>query len=50
MVLFDMLIHYVFLQYPDYVDAYLRISAMAKSRNDFQLGIKLVLDQFLFDD
>lgn len=31
------------LQYPDYVDAYLRLAALAKARNNFQLSIELVV-------
>lgn len=30
------------LQYPDYVDAYLRLAAIAKARNNVQLSIELV--------
>ena len=33
------------LQYPDYIDAYLRLAAIAKARNDIQLSIALVRDE-----
>lgn len=31
------------LQYPDYIDAYLRFAAIAKARNNLQLSIELVV-------
>ena len=30
-------------QYPDYVDAYLRLAAIAKARNNVQMSIELVV-------
>lgn len=38
------------LQYPDYVDAYLRLAAIAKDRNDIQLSIALVCDELYILD
>lgn len=35
------------LQYPDYVDAYLRLAAIAKARNNVQLSIELVVNLLL---
>lgn len=32
------------LQYPDYVDAYMRLAAIAKERNNLELSIELVSD------
>ncbi|PQQ04647.1 protein CTR9 homolog isoform X1 [Prunus yedoensis var. nudiflora] len=34
----------ILFKYPDYVDAYLRLAALAKARNNFQLSIELVND------
>jgi RNA polymerase-associated protein CTR9 len=36
--------HYFFLylQYPDYIDAYLRLAAISKARNNILLSIELV--------
>lgn len=33
---------FIYLQYPDYVDAYLRLAAIAKARNNILLSIELV--------
>lgn len=33
---------FFYFQYPDYVDAYLRLAAMAKAQNNIQLSIELV--------
>ncbi|EHA8587170.1 putative protein CTR9 [Cocos nucifera] len=46
----SILYHLILFKYPDYVDAYLRLAAMAKSRNDIQLGIKLIGDALKVDD
>ncbi|XP_050382212.1 protein CTR9 homolog [Argentina anserina] len=34
----------ILFKYPDYVDAYLRLAALAKARNSFQVSIELVND------
>ena len=34
---------FLLLQYPDYVDAYLRLAALVKARNNFQISIELVI-------
>ncbi|KAH0970786.1 hypothetical protein GBA52_022942 [Prunus armeniaca] len=37
----------ILFKYPDYVDAYLRLAALAKARNNFQLSIELVVNDAL---
>lgn len=34
---------YLFLQYPDYIDAYLRLAAIAKARNNVHISLELVV-------
>lgn len=34
---------FIWFQYPDYVDAYLRLAAIAKALNNVQLSIELVV-------
>ncbi|XP_008776475.1 protein CTR9 homolog [Phoenix dactylifera] len=46
----SILYHLILFKYPHYVDASLRLAAMAKSRNDIQLGIKLIGDALKVDD
>lgn len=36
-----------FLQYPDYIDAYLRLAAIAKARNNVHISLELVVIAFL---
>lgn len=38
---------YSFLQYPDYIDAYLRLAAIAKARNNVHISLELVVIAFL---
>ncbi|XP_015889352.2 protein CTR9 homolog [Ziziphus jujuba] len=38
----NLLYRLILFKYPDYVDAYLRLAAIAKSRNNIQLSIELV--------
>ncbi|THU59695.1 hypothetical protein C4D60_Mb07t04760 [Musa balbisiana] len=40
----------IYFLYPDYVDAYLRLTAMAKARNNIQLSIELITDALKVDD
>lgn len=40
----------ILFKYPDYVDAYMRLAAMAKARNDVQLSIGLVADALKVND
>lgn len=38
--------YFFFFQYPDYLDAYLRLAAIAKARNNIQRSIELVYSLF----
>ncbi|XP_019173457.1 PREDICTED: protein CTR9 homolog [Ipomoea nil] len=40
----------ILFKYPDYVDAYLRLAAIAKARNNVQLSIELIGDALKVDD
>ncbi|PKA61607.1 putative UDP-N-acetylglucosamine--peptide N-acetylglucosaminyltransferase SPINDLY [Apostasia shenzhenica] len=40
----------ILYKYPDYIDAYLRLAAMAKERNNIQLSIELIQDALKIDD
>ncbi|XP_073008997.1 protein CTR9 homolog [Typha latifolia] len=40
----------ILFKYPDYIDAYLRLAAMAKARNNIQLSIELIGDALKVDD
>lgn len=40
----------IIFKYPDYIDAYLRLAAIAKERNNFQLSIELISDALKIDD
>ncbi|CAL9062608.1 unnamed protein product [Musa banksii] len=40
----------ILFKYPDYVDAYLRLTAMAIARNNIQLSIELITDALKVDD
>ncbi|KAG6539208.1 protein CTR9 homolog isoform X2 [Zingiber officinale] len=40
----------ILFKYPDYVDAYLRLAAMAKAQNNIQLSIELINDALRVDD
>ncbi|KAL8119913.1 hypothetical protein AgCh_017146 [Apium graveolens] len=40
----------ILFKYPEYVDAYLRLAAIAKAQNDFHLSIKLVRDALKVDE
>ncbi|WOK96671.1 hypothetical protein Cni_G05378 [Canna indica] len=40
----------ILFKYPDYIDAYLRLAAMAKARNNIQLSIELINDALKVDD
>ncbi|KAJ6792120.1 protein CTR9-like protein [Iris pallida] len=40
----------ILFKYPDYIDAYLRLAAMAKARNNTPLSIELVGDALKIDD
>lgn len=40
---------FILYKYPDYVDAYLRLAAIAKSRNNVQLSTELILDALKVD-
>ncbi|KAJ3682862.1 hypothetical protein LUZ60_013089 [Juncus effusus] len=43
------LYQFIVFKFPGYVDGYLRLAAIAKSRNDFQLSIELVGDALKVD-
>ncbi|XP_059634757.1 protein CTR9 homolog [Cornus florida] len=40
----------ILFKYPDYIDAYLRLAAIAKARNNVQLSIELIGDALKVDD
>ncbi|PSS20777.1 hypothetical protein CEY00_Acc09816 [Actinidia chinensis var. chinensis] len=40
----------ILFKYPDYVDAYLRLAAIAKARNNVQMSIELIADALKVDD
>ncbi|OAY79864.1 Protein CTR [Ananas comosus] len=40
----------ILFKYPDYIDAYLRLAAMAKAQNNIQLSIELIGDALKVDD
>ncbi|KAK3040389.1 hypothetical protein RJ639_026794 [Escallonia herrerae] len=40
----------ILFKYPEYVDAYLRLAAIAKARNNVQLSIQLIHDALKVDD
>ncbi|KAL5211526.1 hypothetical protein ABZP36_022373 [Zizania latifolia] len=40
----------IIFKYPDYIDAYLRLAAIAKERNNLQLSIELIGDALKIDD
>lgn len=44
------LYRFILFKYPDYVDAYLRLAAIAKDRNDIQLSTALIGDALKIDD
>ncbi|KAK8462113.1 hypothetical protein SEVIR_1G148500v4 [Setaria viridis] len=41
---------FIIFKYPDYIDAYLRLAAIAKQRNNAQLSIELVGDALKIDE
>ncbi|KAI4376503.1 hypothetical protein MLD38_014256 [Melastoma candidum] len=41
---------FIIFKYPDYIDAYLRLAAMAKARNNIQLSIELVNDALMINE
>ncbi|KAK8913860.1 hypothetical protein KSP39_PZI024157 [Platanthera zijinensis] len=40
----------ILFKYPDYIDAYLRLAAMAKERNNIQLSIEMIQEALKVDD
>ncbi|KAK1327237.1 hypothetical protein QJS10_CPA01g01086 [Acorus calamus] len=46
----NLLYRLILFKYPDYVDAYLRLAALAKDRNNIQLSIDLIKDALKVDD
>ncbi|XP_052181435.1 protein CTR9 homolog [Diospyros lotus] len=40
----------ILFKYPDYMDAYLRLAAIAKARNNIQMSIELIADALKVDD
>uniref|UniRef100_A0A0D9VFN0 Uncharacterized protein n=1 Tax=Leersia perrieri TaxID=77586 RepID=A0A0D9VFN0_9ORYZ len=40
----------IIFKYPDYIDAYLRLAAIAKGKNNIQLSIELIGDALKIDD
>ncbi|XP_042498406.1 protein CTR9 homolog [Macadamia integrifolia] len=46
----SLLYRLILYKYPDYVDAYLRLAAIAKARNNIQLSIELIGDALKVDD
>lgn len=40
----------ILFKYPDYIDAYLRLAAIAKDRNNIQISIELIADALKVDD
>uniref|UniRef100_A0A0D3GQX3 Uncharacterized protein n=1 Tax=Oryza barthii TaxID=65489 RepID=A0A0D3GQX3_9ORYZ len=40
----------IIFKYPDYIDAYLRLAAIAKEKNNLQLSIELIGDALKIDD
>ncbi|PKI73713.1 hypothetical protein CRG98_005954 [Punica granatum] len=46
----SLLYRLIVYKYPDYVDAYLRLAAIAKTRNNIQLSIELVNDALKVND
>ncbi|XP_020247872.1 protein CTR9 homolog, partial [Asparagus officinalis] len=46
----SILYRFILFKYPDYIDAYLRLAAMAKARNNIQLSIALIGDALKIDD
>ncbi|RLN07648.1 hypothetical protein C2845_PM11G03610 [Panicum miliaceum] len=41
---------FIIFKYPDYIDAYLRLAAIAKQRNNVQLSIELIGDALKIDE
>ncbi|XP_066348969.1 protein CTR9 homolog [Miscanthus floridulus] len=41
---------FIIFKYPDYIDAYLRLAAIAKQRNNVQLSIELIGDALKMDE
>lgn len=41
---------FILFKYPEYTDAYLRLAAIAKARNDIQSSIALIVDALKIDD
>ncbi|EOY30289.1 Binding isoform 1 [Theobroma cacao] len=46
----NILYHLILFKYPDYVDAYLRLAAIAKARSNLQLSIELVNEALKVND
>lgn len=46
----SLLYRLVLFKYPEYIDAYLRLAAIAKAQNNFHLSIKLVRDALKVDE
>lgn len=46
----SLLYRLILFKYPDYIDAYLRLAAIAKARNNVQLSIELVHEALKLDD
>nr|CAB3446557.1 unnamed protein product [Digitaria exilis] len=49
-IIFKVLLLLFPLKYPDYIDAYLRLAAIAKQRNNVQLSIELIGDALKIDE